>query len=141
MRTDERLKTIYETAARMIMRNESAWKDFLSFTARIHKHSFDNALLVYRVKQHKGIYARMAWILRNSGNGHAYEAMERVVAKKNTNVYLETMEEAENKDGKPKEIGYARMASLPQRKHSQRLLGYCRKWYITYHNNKRKTCT
>ena len=47
MRTDERLKTIYETAARMIMRNESAWKDFLSFTARIHKHSFDNALLVY----------------------------------------------------------------------------------------------
>ena len=53
----------------------------------------------------------MAWILRNSGNGHAYEAMERVVAKKNTNVYLETMEEAENKDGKPKEIGYARMAS------------------------------
>lgn len=45
----------------------------------------------------------MAWILRNSGNGHAYEAMERVVAKKNTNVYLEAMEEAENKDGKPKE--------------------------------------
>ena len=52
----------------------------------------------------------MAWILRNSGNGHAYEAMERVVAKKNTNVYLEAMEEAENKGGKPKEIGYARMA-------------------------------
>ena len=47
MRTDERLKTIYETATRMIVRNESAWKDFLSFAARIHKYSFDNALLVY----------------------------------------------------------------------------------------------
>ena len=35
--------------------------------------------------------------------------MERVVAKKNKNVYLETMEEAENKGGKPKENGYARI--------------------------------
>ena len=60
----------------------------------------------------------MAWLLRNSGNGYAYEAMERVVEKKNTNVYLEAMEEAENKDSQPEEIGYARMASLPQRKHS-----------------------
>ena len=31
----------------------------------------------------------MAWLLRNSGNGYAYEAMERVVTKKNTDVYLE----------------------------------------------------
>ena len=54
----------------------------------------------------------MAWILRNSGNGYAYEAMERVVAKKNTNVYLEAMEKAENKGSKPEEIGYARMAGL-----------------------------
>lgn len=44
----------------------------------------------------------MAWILRNSGNGNTYEAMERVVAKKNTDVYLEAMEEAKNKGGKPK---------------------------------------
>ena len=42
-----------------------------------------------------------------------------------TNVYLEAMEEAENKGGKSEEIGYARMAGLPQRKHSQRLLGCC----------------
>ena len=53
-----------------------------------------------------------------------------------TNVYLEAMEEAENKGGKSEEIGYARMAGLPQRKHSKRLLGYCRKRYIIYHNNK-----
>ena len=47
----------------------------------------------------------MAWLLRNSGNGYAYEAMERVVAKKNTNVYLEAMEATENKSGKPEENG------------------------------------
>ncbi len=47
MRTDEKLKTIYETASRMIVRGEAAWKDFLAFAARIHKYSFDNALLVY----------------------------------------------------------------------------------------------
>ena len=78
----------------------------------------------------------MAELLRNSGNGYAYEAMERVVAKKNTNVYLEAMEEAENKGGKPEETGNARMAGLPKRKHSKRLLGCCRKWYITSYHNK-----
>ena len=57
----------------------------------------------------------MAWILRNSGNGHAYEAMERVVAKKNTNVYLEAVEVAENEGRKPKEIGNARLAGIPKR--------------------------
>ena len=31
--------------------------------------------------------------------------MERVVAKKDTNVYLEAMEATENKSGKPEEIG------------------------------------
>ena len=67
----------------------------------------------------------MAWILRNCGDGYAYETMERVAAKKNTDVYLEAMEEAENKGGKSEEIGYARMAGLPQRKHAQRLLGCC----------------
>ena len=52
----------------------------------------------------------MAELLRNSGNGYAYEAMERVVAKKNTNVYLEAVEEAENEGDKPKEVRNARMA-------------------------------
>ena len=58
--------------------------------------------------------------------------MERVVAKKDTNVYLEAVEEAENKSCKLEEIGYARMAGLLKRKHSKRLLGYCRKRYITH---------
>lgn len=42
MRPYEKLKTIYEIASRMIVRGEGAWKDYLSFAARIHKYSFDN---------------------------------------------------------------------------------------------------
>ena len=83
----------------------------------------------------------MAWILRNSGNGNTYEAMERVVAKKNTNVYFEAVEEAENEGNKPKEVRNARLAGLPKREHPKRILGYCRKWYIDTYHNKRKTCT
>ena len=47
MRPYEKLKGVYETASRMIVRSEAAWKDYLSFAARFHKYSFDNALLVY----------------------------------------------------------------------------------------------
>ena len=47
MRKDERLKTIYETIAPYITRTEGNWRDYLAFAARIHKHRFDNALLVY----------------------------------------------------------------------------------------------
>lgn len=47
MRQDERLKVIYQTAATMIVRHENAWRDYLNFASRIHKHDFDTALLVY----------------------------------------------------------------------------------------------
>lgn len=47
MRTEERLKVIYETIAPAITRNETAWKDYLKFGSQVYKHSFDNALLVY----------------------------------------------------------------------------------------------
>lgn len=47
MRKDERLKTVYETIAPYITRTEGNWRDYLAFAARIHKHRFDNALLVY----------------------------------------------------------------------------------------------
>lgn len=83
----------------------------------------------------------MAWILRNSGNEERNREVERVAAKKNTDVYLEAVEAAENKGRKPEEIGYARLAGLPEREHSERLLGCRRKWYITSYHNKRKTCT
>ena len=45
---------------------------------------------------------------------------------KDTNVYLETVEVAEDKSGEPKEIRDARLEGIPKRKHSERLLGYCR---------------
>ncbi len=47
MQKVERLKTIYETIAPYITRNESSWKEYLTFAARLHKHTFDTALLVY----------------------------------------------------------------------------------------------
>ena len=47
LRPYEKLKAVYETASRMIVRSEAAWKDYLSFAARFHKYSFDNALFVY----------------------------------------------------------------------------------------------
>ena len=59
----------------------------------------------------------------------------------NPGIHLEAMEEAENKGSKPEEIRYARLAGLPKREHSERILGYCRKWYTTAYHNKRKTRT
>ena len=48
-----------------------------------------------------------------------------MASQKNTNVYLEAVEVAENEGRKPKEIRNARLASVPKRKHSKGLLG-CR---------------
>ena len=60
----------------------------------------------------------MAELLRNSGEGNAYETMERVVTKKNTNVYLEAVEAAKNKGREPKEMGNARLDGIPKRKYT-----------------------
>ena len=59
----------------------------------------------------------MAWILRNSGDEERYGKVERVASQKNTNVYLEAMEEAENKGGESEEVGNARLAGIPKRKY------------------------
>lgn len=59
----------------------------------------------------------MAWILRNSGDEERYGKVERVASQKNTNVYLEAVEEAENKGGEPEEVGNARLAGIPRRKY------------------------
>ena len=45
-----------------------------------------------------------------------------MVTPKNTNVYLEAVEVAENDGREPKEIRNVRMASIPKRKHLQGLL-------------------
>ena len=60
----------------------------------------------------------MAWILRNRGNEHTDDQMERVVKTENTNVYLEAMEVAESKGREPKEIRNARVDGIPKRQHS-----------------------
>ena len=83
----------------------------------------------------------MAELLRSSGHRKPDGKLERVAAPKNTNVYLEAVEEAENEGNKPKEVRNARLAGLPKREHPKRILGYCRKWYIDTYHNKRKTCT
>lgn len=59
----------------------------------------------------------MAWILRNSGDEERYGKVERVASQKNTNVYLEAVEEAKNKGGEPEEVGNARLAGIPKRKY------------------------
>ena len=59
----------------------------------------------------------MVWILRNSGDEERYGKVERVASQKNTNVYLEAVEEAENKGGEPEEVGNARLAGIPKRKY------------------------
>ena len=59
----------------------------------------------------------MAWILRNSGDEERYGKVERVASQKNTNVYLEAVEKAENKGGEPEEVGNARLAGIPKRKY------------------------
>ena len=59
----------------------------------------------------------MAWILRNSGDEERYGKVERVASQKNTNVYLEAVEEAENKGGESEEVGNARLAGIPKRKY------------------------
>ena len=48
-----------------------------------------------------------------------------MASQKDTNVYLETVEVAENEGRKPKEIRNARVESIPKWKHSKRLLGCC----------------
>ena len=48
-----------------------------------------------------------------------------MATQKDTNVYLEAVEVAENESGEPKKIRNARMAVIPKRKHSKRILGYC----------------
>ena len=52
--------------------------------------------------------------------------MERMASKKNPNVYLETMEEAQNKGRKSNQIRYGNLESLQKRQYKEKLLGSCR---------------
>ena len=54
----------------------------------------------------------MAWQLRNRKHEDDHAGMERLASSENPDVYLETMEEAENESAKPYEVGRAGMARL-----------------------------
>jgi N12 class adenine-specific DNA methylase len=41
------IRQIYDYTISEIIKDKQAWKDFLSFHAKVYKHSFDNALLIY----------------------------------------------------------------------------------------------
>ena len=74
--------------------------------------------LRHDILQTESVYARMAWILRNSGNEERYGKVERVASQKDTNVHLEAVEIAENEGGEPKEIRNARVDGIPKRQYS-----------------------
>ena len=119
------------TYIRVHAKSKKKAKDKLrKLTSRSQGRKLDTVL--YNIKV---LYERMAELLRCSENQKPNERMERMVAAKNTNVYLETVEEAENKGNKLKEVRNAQMEGVSKRQHPKRILGYCRKWYIdTYHN-------
>ena len=41
------IKDIYDYILVEIIKDKQSWKDFLSFHSKVHKHSFDNAVLIY----------------------------------------------------------------------------------------------
>lgn len=41
------IRQIYDYTISEIIKDKEAWKNFLSFHAKVYKHSFDNALLIY----------------------------------------------------------------------------------------------
>jgi hypothetical protein len=53
------IKEIYDYILKEIMQDEQTWKDFLTFHARIYKHSFNNAVLIYAQRPEATLVADM----------------------------------------------------------------------------------
>jgi adenine-specific DNA methylase/uncharacterized protein YqiB (DUF1249 family) len=53
------IKEIYDYILKEIMQDEQAWKDFLTFHAKIYKHSFNNAVLIYAQRPEATLVADM----------------------------------------------------------------------------------
>lgn len=53
------VKDIYDYTLKEIMKDEQAWKDFLVFHAKVYKHSFNNAVLIYAQKPEATLVADM----------------------------------------------------------------------------------
>ena len=60
----------------------------------------------------------MAWILRNSGNEERDRKVERVATQKDTDVYLEAVEEAGNEGKESDQTRNGTVEGISKRKHS-----------------------
>jgi glucuronate isomerase len=47
LRRYDKIKDIYDYTLSEIVKDRKGWMDFLSFHARIYKHTFDDAVLIY----------------------------------------------------------------------------------------------
>ena len=75
------------------------------FPEQVRKYSKDHGT-------YKRIYARMAELLQYGRHEEQRRKAERVAVSKDTNVYLETVETAEDPKTKADGVGNARMGSL-----------------------------
>lgn len=53
------INEIYDYILNEIMQDEQVWKDFLTFHAKIYKHSFNNAVLIYAQRPEATLVADM----------------------------------------------------------------------------------
>ena len=54
-----KVKEIYDVILADITKDKQSWKSFLSFHAKVHKHSFNNAVLIYAQKPEATLVADM----------------------------------------------------------------------------------
>jgi hypothetical protein len=83
----------------------------------------------------------MAWLLRNRKHEDDYAGMGRLASSENPDVYLETMEEAENESAKPYEVGRAGMARLRGGVLAKVLLVQCEACQCEYGHYEQETRT
>jgi hypothetical protein len=55
-----KVKEIYDVILADITKDKHSWKSFLSFHAKVHKHSFNNAVLIYAQKPEATLVADMS---------------------------------------------------------------------------------
>ena len=89
----------------------------------------------------KGLHPWMAGLLRDSEHEDNDARMGRLATSSFPHVHMEAVEETQNEGEEPHDIGDAGVASSQERKHTEGILGGCRKWNTHPHNNKQKTRT
>lgn len=87
----------------------------------------------------KGLHPGLAGPLRDCEHEEDYAGMGWLAAPPLQVLHLETVEEAENESGESGKVGNAGVASLPEWKLSERVLGNCRKRHSHTHDYKQET--